>query len=167
MEIQDFPNYLIYPDGRVYNKKRNHFLNPSLGWRGYINVTLSNNGKGQALKLHRLIAIHYIPNPNNYPMIDHIDGNKTNNSIENLRWVTSMVNSNSFQKHRINNRSGHKNISFNKSKKRWKFQKDYYGRIIKKENFKTKTEALCYKYIIQLRIKANHFKIPLPESHHE
>ena len=157
MEIQDYPNYLIYRDGRIYNNKRKRFLHPSKGSKGYIYVHLSNKGKGYTFRLHRLLATHYIANPNNYPMVDHIDGNKENNSIENLRWATSIENSNAYQKHRINNQSGHKNISFNKHKNKWKFQKNIYGRMIRKENFKTKIEAICYKYIVQLRIKANHY----------
>jgi hypothetical protein len=93
MEIQDYQNYLIYPDGRVYNKKHNRFLKPHLTNHGYLQIDLSNNGKHKVMKVHRLIANHYIPNPENKPCVDHIDRDRQNNNIENLRWVTIRENS--------------------------------------------------------------------------
>ena len=93
MEIQDYPNYMIYEDGRVYNKNSNRFLKPSTNNRGYLTVCLSNNGKHKMMSIHRLIALYYIPNPENKSYVDHIDRNKQNNNIENLRWVTTRENS--------------------------------------------------------------------------
>lgn len=47
-----------------------------------------NNGKSTHFTLHRLLAVHFIPNPNNLPFVNHIDENKLNNSINNLEWCT-------------------------------------------------------------------------------
>lgn len=87
MEIQGHPNYLIYEDGRVYNKKYDRFLKPSITCNGYLRYHLCHNGKMTNMFSHRLVGLHYIPNPNNHPQVDHIDRNTQNNNVNNLRWV--------------------------------------------------------------------------------
>lgn len=59
---------------------------------GYIGVGLRKNGKGKNFNIHRLVAIAFIPNPDNLPQIDHINADKTNNNVNNLRWVTAKEN---------------------------------------------------------------------------
>ena len=68
-------------------------LGTKINKEGYINVTVCANNKNKTLLLHRLVAETFIPNPNNLPCVNHIDGNKLNNSIENLEWVTHKQNS--------------------------------------------------------------------------
>ncbi len=93
MEIQNTNGkYLIYDDGRVYSKYSNRFLKPSLTNVGYYRCTLQVNNKDATCLIHRLIALHYLPNPNNLQIVDHIDRNRTNNNINNLRWVTQSEN---------------------------------------------------------------------------
>ena len=88
MEINDYPNYLIYEDGRVWSKTSNKFLKQRSNTKGkYLYVNLYNP-KRKTLKIHRLIALHFIPNPNNKPTVDHINRIRTDNRIENLRWAT-------------------------------------------------------------------------------
>lgn len=67
-------------------------LKQCLGATGYLVVNLRKNGKTKQLKVHRLIAIAFIPNPTNKPFIDHINGIRTDNRIENLRWCTKEEN---------------------------------------------------------------------------
>ena len=93
MNITGYDDYLIFNDGGVFSIKTNIFLKTYKDKYGYLKVILYKNGKGKNLKIHRLIALHYIPNPENKPCIDHIDRNKTNNNIDNLRWVTPSENS--------------------------------------------------------------------------
>lgn len=57
--------------------------------KGYLNITLSKNGKCIDKRNHILVAQHFIPNPNNKPQVNHKDGNKLNNNVENLEWVTN------------------------------------------------------------------------------
>lgn len=60
---------------------------------GYLGVNLSNNGSVKKMKIHRLVAMAFISNPENKKCVNHIDGNKQNNHIENLEWVTYKENS--------------------------------------------------------------------------
>ncbi len=59
---------------------------------GYLSCTLSTEGDHSYPLVHRLVASAFIPNPDNKPEVDHIDGDTTNNCVENLRWVTSREN---------------------------------------------------------------------------
>jgi hypothetical protein len=59
---------------------------------GYSYVTISKNNVSKSHLLHRMVAETFIPNPNNKPFVNHIDGNKQNNSVENLEWVTKKEN---------------------------------------------------------------------------
>ena len=93
MNIPDYPNYLIYEDGRVFSKKRNKFLTPQISKEGYYKLTLYPKvGKRTTNLVHRLVALAHIPNPKSLPMVDHIDRNKINNHINNLRWVNAQDN---------------------------------------------------------------------------
>lgn len=65
-------------------------LNKNTG--GYYQVCLMNNGKGKNFLVHRLVAEKYIQNPNNYPQVNHINGIKTDNSINNLEWCNASYN---------------------------------------------------------------------------
>ena len=90
--IEDFPDYQISNQGRVrslyYRKKSKtpnlQLLKPSIGNHGYPVVNI----KKKVWTVHRFVAKAFIPNPNNLPCIDHIDRNRTNNKVENLRWVS-------------------------------------------------------------------------------
>ena len=151
MEINNYPDYLIYEDGRVYSKKTKRFLKPLNNNRGYLHVSLCNKGKRKTLRIHRLVAEHYIPNPHNKKEVDHIDRNRLNNHVSNLRWATHSENNQNTGK-RCNNKSGIKNISYCKSNNRWIYTKIYRG-VRYHKYFKSKIDCLCYKYIHTLKIK--------------
>jgi hypothetical protein len=87
MEIQGYPNHIIYKDGRIWSKSRNILLKATKGRDGYLRVLLSRNKKHDCYYIHRLLAQHFIPNPDNKSEVEHIDKNKLNNSLDNLRWV--------------------------------------------------------------------------------
>ena len=67
-------------------------LNAEETSKGYLRVPLFKDGKRKWHKVHRLVAQAFIPNPENKPQVNHIDGNKQNNSITNLEWVTDAEN---------------------------------------------------------------------------
>ena len=90
MEIINYDNYKIYDNGNV--ERFGKFLKPALNGKGYYFVGLYKDGKPKKRYIHRLIALHFIDNPENHPCVDHIDRNPKNNQIENLRWVTRIQN---------------------------------------------------------------------------
>ena len=86
--------YSFTEAAQVYSHKGNRFMSQRLRPDGYVAVSLYRNGKQKQYFLHRLLAQTYIPNPNNYPEVNHIDENKSNNDITNLEWCTHKYNSN-------------------------------------------------------------------------
>ena len=78
--------------GNYWQEER--ILKPNKTKHGYLMVALRKNNKPNYFKVHRLVAITFIPNPENKPQIDHINAIKTDNTVNNLRWVTAKENVN-------------------------------------------------------------------------
>lgn len=98
-DIKDFRGlYKISSFGRVISLPRNgtkkdtYFIKPSIDRYGYIRYSLSKNNKQYHRQAHRLVAEAFIPNPNNKPQVNHIDGKKHNNRVDNLEWNTASEN---------------------------------------------------------------------------
>jgi len=83
VQIDGQEGYFINPIGLIYSSTLKRFRRYSSNGN-YTTVQI----KGKGYLIHRLIAFHFIPNPNNYPILNHIDGNKLNNSLDNLEWCT-------------------------------------------------------------------------------
>lgn len=91
--LSNYPDYDIYSDGRIYSHRSNKFLSPSKTTDGYLAVRFTNDQKeGKTFKVHRLVAILFIPNEQNLPEVNHKDGNKQNNNVNNLEWVSHSQN---------------------------------------------------------------------------
>jgi hypothetical protein len=101
------PVFILYDDGRMFSKQSNIFLKTRTRRHGYLaylirDITQENphinktwaNKKGirRAFSIHRLLAEHFIPNPNNYPEVNHKNGIKIDNRLENLEWCTHSYN---------------------------------------------------------------------------
>lgn len=84
--------YKISNLGNVYSYISNRLLNPRIDNFGRRGVHFYQNKKECCFRIHRLVAQHFIPNPNNYPEVNHIDGNKMNDRIDNLEWCTGSQN---------------------------------------------------------------------------
>jgi hypothetical protein len=94
-DIEQFKGeYQISNFGRIRNYRTKKVLKNYINPEGYICNSLrhSKEERTHTVRVHRLIAEAFIPNPNNYPIINHIDGNKQNNNIENLEWCTAQHN---------------------------------------------------------------------------
>lgn len=78
---------------RITRTKKEFIMKDKTTCNGYKGICLRNNGM-KWIGIHRLVAIAFIPNPENKPEVDHIDGNKKNNCVDNLRWVTKEENNN-------------------------------------------------------------------------
>lgn len=99
LPITDYPNYMISNLGNVKslsnNKTRKEKILKNVKNRGgYLQVFLSKNGKVKRYYIHRLVAEHFLPNLDYKPEIDHINTNKSDNRVENLRWCSHKENIN-------------------------------------------------------------------------
>lgn len=99
VEIKDFPGYYVDPNGNIYSTKKNygHSKQPQKmklkeDKDGYLEVGLYKNCKRYYRRVHRLVANSFIPNPNRLPQINHKDGNRKNNHVDNLEWCTCSEN---------------------------------------------------------------------------
>jgi hypothetical protein len=88
-KIEGYEHYQISNTGRIMTtaKVKNKEMGQRL-WGGYTAVKLSKEGQFKMKTIHRLLALHFIPNPNNHDYVDHINRNKLDNNLENLRWVS-------------------------------------------------------------------------------
>lgn len=112
--FENFKGYSVTSDGKVYThfKRYNKSwvlldepkkeLKPAFNKKGYPTVRLSSENRKKSARIHRLVALAFIPNPDNKPEVNHIDGNKQNNKAENLEWVTNAENHRHKMEHNLN-----------------------------------------------------------------
>lgn len=90
--ITEFPNYMISSESRVLNKTTLKMVSVSIHQHMFRVVRLWKNNTSRLFKIYRLKAIHFIPNPNNKKFVNHIDGNRLNEDLDNLEWATASEN---------------------------------------------------------------------------
>lgn len=104
--------YQVSRNGKRYSRViKGHLIPPHIDFGGYQICSVSINNKSIDLKVHRVVAQAFIPNPNDYPQVNHIDGNKKNNAVTNLEWCTPEQN----QQHALR-------IGLRKKKKQLKYE---------------------------------------------
>lgn len=88
-----FPDeYMVSDRGDVKSIRTGKTLKPAFDRYGYLYYVLCVNGNRKTVKAHRLVAEAFIPNDGNKPSVDHVNGDKTDNRVQNLRWVTNKEN---------------------------------------------------------------------------
>ena len=117
--VNGYSNYFITEDGFIISKKTNKVVKTTKSNSGYETVVLWKNGKRKQCTMHRIVALSFIPNPENKRCVNHIDGNKLNNKVSNLEWITHSDN------HKHAYRTG-----LRKSLKKIRIKKDKYSRLI-------------------------------------
>ena len=106
--------YSVSNKGNVKNNKTNKIMKGYI-YNGYYKLDLQDNRTRKRVRVHRLVALAFIPNPDNKPYVDHIDNNKLNNNLNNLRWCTQSENQQN-SKLSSRNTTGVKGVSFEKKK---------------------------------------------------
>ena len=119
-KIEGYDNYEVSNLGNVKSLKSNILLTP-INRGGYKRVSLSKDGKKFKFDVHRLVAKGFIPNPENKPFVDHIDNDRSNNDVNNLRWVSISQNSMN-SKLRCDSTTDSKGISKSKKHKGLKYE---------------------------------------------
>jgi hypothetical protein len=139
--IPDYPTYAITASGFVRDLRSGRLMKGYCN-HGYRQIGLLNYDGQKFFSIHRLVALAFIENPNNYPEVDHINRKPHDNRIENLRWVDDCMQAQN-RGDNSNNTTGHKNIG----------QEDGYFRvvitknkkIIARKRFQTLEKAIEYR----------------------
>lgn len=92
-KIEGYENYSVSDTGLVRNNATEKLISPYATKKGgYLRLGLGNNGIRKNFLVHRLVAQAFIPNPDNFDTVDHINGDRTDNRVENLQWLSNRDN---------------------------------------------------------------------------
>jgi hypothetical protein len=132
-------NYSISNLGNVRSNKNNIIMKQWINNKGYFSIGLQINKRRESYKVHRLVALAFIIPIEGKSIVDHIDNNRLNNNVNNLRWASNEENGQNTGV-RTDNTSGYKGVSFDKNANKWKVQISIdgiqinLGRFVKKED---------------------------------
>ena len=131
--IKGFEDYEIKFDGTITRLADGFKPTLTKGAGGYLQVKLVKNGKQYSRRIHNLLGQHFIANPHNKRMVDHIDGDTLNNNLQNLRWATHVQNG--------CNQVKAKGYCWRKRQQKWQAQIRINGRLQHLGSFATSAEA--------------------------
>ena len=147
--LENYPNYKISSMGRVM--KDEILKQPFKDNLGYSALSMSSLTGKTCNRIHRLVAQAFIENAENKTQVDHINRDRTDNRIENLRWTTHKENASNCNVG-INNTSGYKNISYYEPRKEWRVSIFRNGKTIFRKEFKDLDDALLNRAEILSRL---------------
>jgi hypothetical protein len=167
-DIEGYEGYEISTHGRIRSYWKHtpgcgmkiipsvvRYLSLSIDKYGYQNTRIYQDKKAINFRVSRLVCLHFIPNPQNLPVVDHIDGNRQNNHISNLRWATIKQNNHN-RKKAINNTTGHTGVVFQPA--RWVANWQENNQT-KSKSFQTKEEAVAHrKAMVEKHYDADFYK---------
>ena len=137
--------YKINREGEIWSEKRQgskgHFIKFSNCGKGYLMTYGCVKGRRTKFMKHQLLAKQYIPNPENKPFVDHINRNRSDNRLENLRWVSHLENNNNKCVYK-NNLTGH--VGIRERCGGWSAEAYYNKKTIKRQH-KTLEEAIAWR----------------------
>ena len=139
-KIEGFENYSVSDHGNARNDTTGRILKGS-DRSGYLQVYLMKNRTKHTKQIHKLTAGAFLLNPENKPFVDHIDNNRQNNNLKNLRFATSQENSRN-RSLSIKNKSGTKGVNWNKNTNKWTAQICINGKKINLGSFINKDDAI-------------------------
>ena len=154
-QILNYENYEIDENGNVYNVCSKKFLKGSIGENGYRYYRLSKNNHKKMFYTHRLVAEYFLLNPDNLPVVNHKDGNKLNNNVNNLEWVSYSDNTKHWHKNKEKIQINREYYIEDLPNEEWKQYKNYLvsscGRVRhKKNNNLLKPSLACGYYKVRL-----------------
>ena len=117
-DIDGYPSYAVSDQGFVLSKNKMRMLRGCIDSVGYPCLNISHNKVRRHVRVHTLVAEAFLDNPTACKYVDHIDGDKTNNVVENLRWCSNSENQQNRQK-ASNNTSGYKGVFFHRQAGKW------------------------------------------------
>ena len=117
-DLKDYEEYyLINKNGEIKSKRTNQILKNKTDKNNYLRIGLCKNSNPITYLLHRLLALQFIPNTNDYPLVDHFDNNPSNNDLSNLRWITYSGNARNCNYKKKT--SKYRGVSWDKKAKKW------------------------------------------------
>lgn len=139
-QVDGFSNYKVSSKGFLYNSVTGTMKNARISNRGYYSVDLYEGGKRTTCSIHRLLAEAFVKNPSGKKCVDHINNNRLDNNVSNLRWVTNQENNfnSSISK---KNTSNVKGVSWRKKRNKWYAQISFNNKNIFIGYYKTLEEA--------------------------